>query len=278
MEDQKPNLEDAETLLARLKVMATIGSVGGVIVVGLYFYRFHGELSPNASDWGVLGDYIGGVLNPFYALLALIALLGTFALQLKELKISAAELKRSAESIEKQNQSMQRQTFESTFFQMLRLHHDIVESIDLTDRNNRITKGRDCLKVFLRRLTELLKREGAAAPYDAFRVFYDEFFKDHHDEIGHYFRHLYHIFRFIHRSEMPDKQFYASLVRAQLSSVELQLLYYNCLSAWGSEKFKPMVEHYSLLKSMPTEGIPGRQYLSMYSPNAFGGSYPTNES
>lgn len=59
--------------------------------------------------------------------------------------------------------------------------------------------------------------------------------------------------KFVNRSDVTDKRFYTNLIRAQLSSHELLLLFYNCLSDLGREKFKPLVEEYGLLKNMPQE-------------------------
>ena len=92
-------------------------------------------------------------------------------------------------------------------------------------------------------------------------------------DFGHYFRNLYRIVKLVHENEFYTyeelggkssinsneynaKNFemryrYISMLRAQLSDYELLWLFYNCLSDNGSEKFKPLVEEYSLLKNMP---------------------------
>ena len=53
------------------------------------------------------------------------------------------------------------------------------------------------------------------------------------------------------KKPLLGKKFYTNFVRAQLSSSELGLLFYNCLGGYGNEKFKPLVEKYALLKNMP---------------------------
>ena len=52
-----------------------MGSVLGIAlmaVIGMYVWWFHYKLglglSPERSDWGTLGDYVGGLLNPFIGL------------------------------------------------------------------------------------------------------------------------------------------------------------------------------------------------------------------
>jgi len=79
---------------------------------------------------------------------------------------------------------------------------------------------------------------------------YLEFYDKNQSEIGHYFRSLYNIAKFVHNSEIEDKRLYSNLLRAQLSVNEMSLIFYNCLSDFGSEKFKPLIEEYSLLKGV----------------------------
>jgi hypothetical protein len=68
-------------------------------------------------------------------------------------------------------------------------------------------------------------------------------------DLGPYFRLLYHAFRHIEKSELSEeeKQRYAKIVRAHLSSSELTLLFFNCHSSFG-EGFKAWIEKYELLK------------------------------
>lgn len=69
----------------------------------------------------------------------------------------------------------------------------------------------------------------------------------------HYFRHLYTIIKFIDNSNFlsfDEKYKYTTIVRATLSRYELIWLYYNGLSDIGKQKFKKLIEEYSLLKNI----------------------------
>ena len=69
----------------------------------------------------------------------------------------------------------------------------------------------------------------------------------------HYFRHLYTIIKFVDETvflKEDEKYKYTSIVRATLSRYELVWLYYNCLTSVGNEKFKPLIERYSMLKNL----------------------------
>jgi len=67
-------------------------------------------------------------------------------------------------------------------------------------------------------------------------------------DFGHYFRTLYHLIEFVDKSSIKDKAYYVGLVRAQLSTDEIALIFYNGLSeqGWG---FKLLIERYALLKN-----------------------------
>ena len=95
-----------------------------LIALGFYWLNFGSGLSKSHSRWGQFGDYLGGVLNPAFALVALYLLFSTVRLQSQELRNSVCVLR-------EQSRALQLQNFESTFFQMVRLHHEIVRDIDL---------------------------------------------------------------------------------------------------------------------------------------------------
>ena len=101
-------------------------------LISLYFLRFSGGLSSSQETWGQFGDFVGGILNPLFALSALFALLHTIVLQSKELRDSAAQLRKSAVALEAQNTVLQKQTFENTFFQLLAQFNSVVLNMTLT--------------------------------------------------------------------------------------------------------------------------------------------------
>ncbi len=103
---------------------------------------------------------------------------------------------------------------------------------------------------------------------------YEKFFDMYQDKAGHYFRNLYNIIKFVDQRSPRgrSKKFYTNFVRAQLSSSELGLLFYNCLSDYGNEKFKPLVEKYALLKNMPKRDdfLIEHRHKKFYRRSAFG--------
>jgi len=230
-----------------------------VIVMIFYFYNFNNGLSKLNSDWGTFGDYFGGILNPIFAFLGLIALLLTLRIQSRELSNSTKELKNSATALKAQGKLLNKQNFENTFFQMVKLHNDIVNSIDLhkTQGGELIAEGRDCFKNFYKKKLEseywMTKRAtSGVSEYKRINLAYSDFYDEHQQDLGHYFRNLYTIFKFIDESNSEDKKLYIRIIRAQLSSFELGLLFYNCLHDVSSDKFKLLIEKHHILQNFDT--------------------------
>ncbi len=60
-------------ILIRLLWITSLGSLFLVIVPYAWNF-FANEVSKDSTEWGQFGDYIGGILNPIFALLNLIVL------------------------------------------------------------------------------------------------------------------------------------------------------------------------------------------------------------
>jgi hypothetical protein len=170
-----------------------------------------------------------------------------------------------------------RQGFENTFFKLLSLHHEIVGAIEMYVGELPV-RGRRNFSTFYGEFVSNFqleyKKDPSAGSLQVIQAAYEHFFESRQSDIGHYFRSLYHIIKYVHQSKKPDKDFYAHLVRAQLSSSELLLLFYNCLSTKGIEKFKPLVEKYSLLENMPEKKLASDilqlpDHRKLYDQNAF---------
>ena len=233
-------------------------------------------LSIGKSGFGEWGDFFGGVLNPILTFLTFMGLLITIVIQQKELRESRRELKRSADALLEQVANSRQQNFETTFFQMLATHNRIVDSIDLVSEDGKVTRGRDCFVVFYRRLRKSFngrkdKQYVSNKEKMALQFAYKEFWNDHQLELGHYFRFLYNVLRFINESGFSDGP-YIRLIRAQLSDQELLLIFYNCIVPGDGAKFKPLAEEFALLDNMPKIRVLSKDHLRMIGGAAFGGA------
>ena len=183
-----------------------------------------------------------------------------------EVKATRKELEGQKEQMIEQNKTLKQQRFENTFFQMLNLHHQIVNSIDLPHPVN--LKSRDCFRYLYESFYNTMKDRDKSIHFslEPYLVVYHR----NESDLGHYFRNLYTITKFINNSEEIEKQKYADILRAQLSSHELLLLFYNCLSDYGNQKFKPLVEEYQLLKNISHKYLVDISHKRAFKSSAFG--------
>jgi hypothetical protein len=229
----------------------------------------------NIDKAGVFGDSFG-LLTSLFSGLAFAGIIFTVFLQSKELKLQRDELRLTRQEFEKQNTTLKKQNFESTFFQMVRLHHEIVGSIKLVSIHNQ-PEGRDCFQAFYhelhdhhRKLQSTPKGAQKESKDELIEAAFDLLWGKYQGILGHYFRNLYTLFKFVKASDVEDRRLYSNIVRAQLSDYELIILFYNCLSKFGKEKFKPMAEEFALFDNLPKEKLFIEEHKSLYADKAFG--------
>jgi uncharacterized membrane protein len=281
--NEKTDIEGEQTWLSKhiflvLMALFIVALVSGVGVIIVYSNFFSGEITSDHNRWGTMGDFFSGTLNPIFGFIGLFALLLTIAIQNKELTNSSRELATSAKALKEQSASLKKQNFENTFFQMIRLHNDIVNGMFHGDPNSadKGLSGRGCFEEFYSRFRAHYGRANSNAAdskdfLDIIEDGYQTFFLEKQSSVGHYFRNLYTIIKFVHKSEIENKKQYVSMVRAQLSSYELSLLFYNCLWSVGRKKFKGLVETYELLENMNVELLTNpKDQLPLYKLSAYG--------
>lgn len=204
---------------------------------------------------GQFGDFIGGTLNPILTFLTFVGLLITIVLQQSELKDTRIELSRSADALQAQVDSISLQNFESTFFQLLALYNSIVADM-ATHELGKSYRARGCFRVFTDRLRQAYDRNGTPNEVDRIRSAYQDFWKDNQQDLGHYYRCIYNIVRFINEIHTEKKALnitrYIRIFRSQLSDYEITMLFYNGLSMPG-EKSKIFIERYAMLNNVSRE-------------------------
>jgi hypothetical protein len=272
----------AKHIVTVLVSLFIVAFVSGAVVVAFYAKYFPGEIIADHDKWGTLGDFFGGTLNPIFGFIGLFALLLTIAIQSKELSNSTKELRTSAKALNEQSESIKLQNFESTFFQMLRLHNEIVDGLRAENTNKNTPEvhteltGRNCFKEFYYRFEQHYQRANKDYHSDGampvIESAYEGFFQEKQADIGHYFRNLYTIIKFVDQSTAVDnKKHYTSIVRAQLSSYELALLFYNCLWHVGKKKFYDLILKYELLENMSIKLLKDeKSHIPLYAHEAYG--------
>ncbi|WP_017259139.1 putative phage abortive infection protein [Pedobacter arcticus] len=197
--------------------------------------------------------------------------------QIKEFELQRNELEETRKVFTEQSITLKNQRFENTFFQLVNLHHELVDKLSFSITNNSLTRYIEKREVIssafrslnqhIQSLNEIDNNDGAGGLItfdnpptnvneaqsrlnDAYYKFY---YEDNKQILSHYFRNIYHIFKFIYLSKLiedKEKQFYASVLRAQLSSEELFLLLYNSTQrGLGYPNFMFLIREFDLMQN-----------------------------
>ncbi len=288
-----------------------IGGVTTLLIIGAWIYTYYALKDMAPDKRGTLGDMFG-TINALFSGLALAGIIFTILLQRKELGYQRDELRATREEFIIQNETLKRQRFENTFFNLLSIHNQIVDGIDIEKHEEKKTaRITGVLDKEYDRVT-ITKRDYFKYTYDIFKSklkandndeeverLYMKHYDSRQSDLGHYFRNLYRIVKFVHETEFVTKEElnvpldskkyvdnakyyiynhqyrykYTSMIRAQLSDFELLWLFYNCLYKNGNEKFKPLIEEYALLKNMPIDKLHNETYADKYKEGAFKSKY-----
>lgn len=282
-----------------LEILSIITGVCGFGILGIFVYRL---LANGFSFTGVLdldsssktGEFVGGVVGSFWTLTSVILLFITLKLQRRGLQESS--------------EAFRRQQFENNFYNLMRTQQEIVNSIEFETKVSGLPKRYNGRKFFRLAETDLfyihdllacedyneekssyshyktiVKRYDLSESYhnevhnkikdDKQRIItksYEVLFNRFDYLIGHYFRHLYHILKYLKDSESTDKscvahnnvyENYANFIQAQMSTSELFLLFYNSLCF---PRMKELVVHYNLLENLPLEDLIEEEHEQLY--------------
>ncbi len=202
-------------------------------IVTLYSLGF----AETPSDFAKFGDYIGGTIGTIVGLTGVVFLYRTYRLQVD---IST-----------KQEEKLDRQLFESSFFLLLGQQREILKSM-----KGEYSRGQGHSKEKLEGVDYMsrlrldlsvrlldLNYESAALEEGDLNILkiivnqiYQDLFQSHASQLGHYYRHLYHIVKFVEESGIEDKKTYMDLIQAQMSTDELYIAAINGISNYGRKK------------------------------------------
>jgi hypothetical protein len=237
---------------------------------------------------GTIGDWFGGLANPIIGVASFLLVYAAFKLQQEQSK--------------EQNRTLGLQRFETTFFQLLTFHHSITEKlkisfkpvkkvslkpIDIDDaaEDEEIIlnqtevylegAGRDffsvavkILKIYYEIEIAKSKEKNLQTKEKAMIDSYSKFYNEHQDSLGHYFRNLYHIAKYVDNTKLienDEKKTYLGIYRAQLSAYEQILLLYNCcVQDLGYPKFRNLVINHDLLQNMNIDLLLDSDHYSIF--------------
>jgi len=236
---------------------------------------------------GQIGDTIGGITAPFIGLINIVLLIWTLN---EQLIFNKRQIK-----LQKEEQ------FKSTFFQMLETQRELLNetrgrflsrSMRDAETIDGMVKGVEYFRIACMELKLLFqvfessddsKNDNVATKYnltkehveeykeaskdDKIQIVYKYFFSEH-TEMGNYFRHLYHILKFIDEEkedsidekgdkkqtaeEIEKRKDYTDILQATLSFDELCMVYYNCSSYPNA---KALIIKYKFVENLPKENL-----------------------
>lgn len=207
-----------------LAAAAVIGITG--LLIGLWGIH---QFRPN--ELGHLGDFIGGTVGPLWSIAGLLLVYVAYLAQREQLKIQQDEIREAGEQVS-------RQRLETTFFNLLQMHHQLVAAFSTYTKayqpwsapasgNPLVEKrARDCLDVFLRRLGGEVRADKVdeSSRVDRLARAYPIFYFKHEAPLGAYFGNIRAILEIIASAAHEE---YARVYRAQFSETELALLLYH---------------------------------------------------
>ncbi len=226
----------------------------GIICFFPILFTLPGKL--DFKETGGIGDTIGGIMSPFVAIAASALTFLAFWVQYK--------------ANEQQREDISLERFESNLFQLIQIQEEITNNLlfspsDGADQlygvefhGRTVFHALYCEKTFPYWGIKAGLREKGINTYE------------NDQDIGvldHYFRHLYRVIKYIDDSSTISenrKYEYTSIVRSGLSQYELIMLFYNCLSKHGKDKFKPLIEKYALFNNLRTELLAQREEQVLY--------------
>jgi hypothetical protein len=217
----------------------------------------------NLTSLGTFGDSFGA-LNTLFSGMAFAGIVLSLFFQSKQIQNAKADVAR-------QHFQQEKLAFEGAFFQLLNLSNEIVRGFHYSAISGSVRsyEGKSCLKAMKFDFVNVYLTDEAYG--ETFGKRYENYyFSRAHEELGHYFRNLYQIVKYVHYSSMGDKKFYTNILRAQLSSNALFLLYYNGISSLGYAKFLPLLAEYAFFEHLPLKYEVMPQTIKAYGEKAFG--------
>ena len=252
--------------------------------------NLHLEWATDPADWGSFGDYIGGILNPFIALFAFYWLISSIKTQVKELTDSREQFEDVSNKQQKQIsiQNFESLFFQlmqtKTQVTEIILNNSQIEYRDMSIESNIVTHNKNFFshanqiegRTFKDNLIHSISASETMVGKQAIKnhvIFFksltlsdwEEFYtKALLDSMGSYFRLCYQIVKLIDKNEILRSEIdiekgeiysirqkeYFDIFRSTLTQYELEAFFFNCLSRYGNDKFKKLIEKYGLFEPL----------------------------
>lgn len=230
---KKENIFDVVAILITI-VLALAGII-------CYFCRLSINMFDSQEAFAEFGDYVGGVIGTIVSFLSLVYIYKTYR---KQVEFSSNEIALSY-----------KQQFEASFFALIQHYYALRQTLTSSD---------DSGKSYFDRVSEDLRERMMEREYDLDSItyenrfkeediassIYDEIYDKYGNQLGHYFRALYHIISYVDDTDIGNKKMYMDIIQSQLSNSELYILFYNGISRHGKKRMYPLLEKYGILENV----------------------------
>lgn len=237
--------------IIKLAFWAIVATTVAVPIVVYCIALSNKVFAESSGDFGTFGDYIGGTVGTIVGIISIYLLYKTYT--------SQVEFARS------QDFAVRKQQFETTFFHLLEQQQMLREQLE-GDIGNENYHGLSYLKRLKEDLADALSwlnysidevtEENKIILKRQVNQLYMDFFLSNVSYLGHYFRHLYHILKYVDDNQVSDAKEYVDILQAQLSNDELFLLAINGISDYGRRKMLPLMDKYCVLENFNTHDDP----------------------
>ncbi len=184
------------------------------------------------------------------------------------------QIKLQSQEMEETRSVFQRQLFEQSFFNLINIQNEIRGRLEADDYIGSYDNGKKSKQSAFNLLVDEMKREyrynqkgeGIGLHPEIELPFvqkaFESVFNKHRSFIGQYFRNLYSIIEFVDSKRLflnsdrknGDAKFYMNLLKSQMSSSELSLVFYHALMP-NNERWKQLIIEYKILENLPSEDL-----------------------
>lgn len=233
---------------------------------------------------GTYGDTFG-ILNALFSGSAFVGLIYTILLQREELKAQREELRLTRNemagqraALEKQNEAFIKQSFENTFFKLLEMYEDNIASARLAlwgtkkpiEGEEAFVKLHEFIKTDFK-IPEGFVLGGLPLPAEK-TIIKDGFvYRTLKVRFSAYFKTIYKILSYVLESDINNKKFYISVLRAQISPHEMAIIFYSCLLFGKTGAFKDVIERTGFFENLDFSLLMMSDQWLLYSSGAYDG-------
>lgn len=246
----------------------TIAALTGVLIVfvALSFAQYQIVFRPDATadSYSASGDFFG-FANAVFSALAFAMIIVTLWMQKHELELQRQEirdnrivLENQKEEMAAQNESLARSNFEGLLLALLRKQIELTNEMQLEEyspgefvsRRSKPHKlfGDAAIESSLRKVRSICRSESISAQEVGDRC--DRFFQEEEKRFGRYTRNLSLILELIATCGFNSKPIYRKILKAQLSNVELELIFWFGLCNSQRNHTKRLIEDLSILENI----------------------------